>query len=354
MGHIKKKRPRRGSLAYWPRVRASRISGHVDRWAQPRDLKAPKLLGFCAYKAGMTSINAIDNRPRALTKGEEINYAVSIIETPNLKPFSVRLYKQTPYGQHLISEFMSETLDKNLLRVLNAPKPKPSEARLGPAKQDVSLGKRNVKLDDFKKHLASASRVGVVVQTQPQTTGFAKKTPDIFEFPIAGGTLQQQFDYAFSILGKEVQFTDVFKQGEFVDAHGVTKGKGFQGMVKRMGIRLESHRAEKGRRHRASMGPITPARVAWWVAQSGQMGNHQRTEFNRQILKIADAKTLNPNPVSGISHYGLVQGNYVLIAGSVPGAKKRLVTFTHPARPRKNLFSQAPEMVAISRRSQQG
>ena len=336
MGHIKKKRPRRGSLAYWPRVRASRISGHVDMWAQPKDLKAPKLLGFCAYKAGMTSINAIDNRPRALTKGEEINYAVSIIETPNLKPFSVRLYKQTPYGQHLISEFMSETLDKNLLRVINAPK------------------KRNVKLDDFKKHLANASRVGVVVQTQPQTTGFAKKTPDIFEFPVAGGTLQQQFDYALSILGKEVQFTDVFKQGEFVDAHGVTKGKGFQGMIKRMGIRLESHRAEKGRRHRASMGPITPARVAWWVAQSGQMGNHQRTEFNRQILKVADVKTFNPNPVSGISHYGLVQGSYVLIAGSVPGAKKRLITFTHPARPRKNLFSQAPEIVAISRRSQQG
>ncbi len=336
MGHIKKKRPRRGSLAYWPRVRASRISGHVDKWAQPRDLKAPKLLGFCAYKAGMTSANFIDNRPKALTKGEEINYAVSIIEIPNLKPFSVRLYKQTPYGQHLISELFSETLDKNLLRVLNAPK------------------KRKVKIDDFKKHFANASRVCVVVHTQPQATGFAKKTPDIFEFPIAGGTLQQQFDYALSILGKEVQFIDVFKQGEFVDAHGVTKGKGFQGMVKRMGIRLESHRAEKGRRHRASMGPITPARVAWWVAQSGQMGNHQRTEFNRQILKIADAKTLNPNPVSGISHYGLVQGSYALIAGSVPGAKKRLVTFTHTARPRKNLFAQAPEMVAISRRSQQG
>jgi large subunit ribosomal protein L3 len=122
MGHIKKKRPRRGSLAYWPRVRASRISGHVDRWAQPKDLKAPKLLGFCAYKAGMTSVNAIDNRPKALTKGEEINYAVSIIEIPNIKPFSVRLYKQTPYGLHLISEFMSETFDKTLLRVLNAPK----------------------------------------------------------------------------------------------------------------------------------------------------------------------------------------------------------------------------------------
>ncbi len=336
MGHIKKKRPRRGSLAYWPRKRVRDVRGHVGTWSQLKDLKAPKLLGFCGYKAGMTSVNVIDNRPKVPTKGEEINYAVSIVETPPMKPFSVRLYSQTPYGLHLISEAVADNLDKDLLRVL------------------IQVKKRNSTLLELKAKLPQACRVAVLCHMQPRDTGLGKKTPEIFEFPVAGGTLDEQFSYATSILGKDVQFSDVFKAGEFVDAHGVTKGKGFQGMIQRFGIKLERHKAEKGQRHRSTMGPITPPRVGWWIAQSGQMGLHQRTEFNRQILKVADVKTMNPNPVSGISHYGLVRGNYVLIAGSVPGAKKRLITFTHPARPRKNLHWQAPEIVALSRRSQQG
>ncbi|MBI4095425.1 MAG: 50S ribosomal protein L3 [DPANN group archaeon] len=336
MGHIKKKRPRRGSLAYWPRKRIRDVRGHVGTWPQPKDLKAPKLLGFCGYKAGMTSVNVIDNRPKALTKGEEVNYGVSIVETPPMKPFSVRLYSQTPYGLHLISETLADNLDKNLLRVINAVK------------------KRNSTLQDLKAKLPQACRITVLVHTQPQSTGFGKKTPEILELPVAGGTIEEQFNYAVSIFGKDIQFADIFKQGDFVDARGATKGKGFQGMIKRYGIKLERHKAEKGQRHRSTMGPITPPRVGWWIAQSGQMGMHQRTEFNRQVLKISDAKTFNPNPVSGISHYGLVRGNFILIAGSIPGAKKRLVTFTHPARPRKNLHWQAPEIVTISRRSQQG
>jgi len=336
MGHIKKKRPRRGSLAVWPRVRARRISGHVENWPVPRDLKAPKLLGFCAYKAGMTSAIAVDNRPKALTKGEEIKYASSVLETPALKPFSVRLYSQTPYGLHLISEAFSENLDKNLFRVLS------------------NVKKRVSTIEKLKTHLQNASRVCVVVHTQPQTTGFAKKTPDIFEIPLGGGTIQQQFDYAVSILGKEIKFEDVFKQGEFVDARGVTKGKGFQGMIKRYGIKLERTKAEKGRRHRATMGPITPAKVGWWIAQSGQMGSHQRTEYNRQILLVANGKEKRVTPDGGFVDYGTVEGQYALLAGSVPGDKRRLITLTHPARPRKNLFAQAPEIRQISLRSQQG
>jgi len=81
-----------------------------------------------------------------------------------------------------------------------------------------------------------------------------------------------------------------FEVGDKVKVSGITKGKGFQGMIKRYGIKLERTKAEKGRRHRATMGPITPAKVGWWIAQSGQVGSHQRTEYNRQILLIANGK----------------------------------------------------------------
>ena len=233
MGHIKKKRPRRGSLAVWPRVRARAIRGHVETWPLPKTgLKAPKLLGFCGYKAGMTSAIVVDKRPKALTKGEEVKYPSSVVETPPIKPFSIRLYQQTPYGLHLISEAFSENLDKNLLRTISTPK------------------KRISTVEKLKANVTRATKVTVVIHTQPQTTGFAKKTPDIFEIPVAGGSIEEQFNYAVSILGKEVKFEDIFKAGEFVDTHGVTKGKGFQGMIKRYGIKLERTKAEKGRRHR--------------------------------------------------------------------------------------------------------
>jgi len=337
MGHIKKKRPRRGSLAVWPRVRARAIRGHVETWPLPKTgLKAPKLLGFCGYKAGMTSAIVVDNRPKALTKGEEVKYPSSVVETPPIKPFSIRLYQQTPYGLHLISEAFSENLDKNLLRTISTPK------------------KRISTVEKLKANVTRATKVTVVIHTQPQTTGFAKKTPDIFEIPVAGGSIEEQFNYAVSILGKEVKFEDIFKAGEFVDTHGVTKGKGFQGMIKRYGIKLERTKAEKGRRHRATMGPITPPKVGWWIAQSGQMGSHQRTEYNRQILSIGLGKEKQVTPNGGFVNYGVVSGQYALLAGSVPGAKRRLITMTHPARPRKNLFAQAPEIRQINVRSQQG
>ena len=336
MGHIKKKRPRRGSLGVWPRVRARTIRGHVEHWEIPKELNAPKLLGFCGYKAGMTSVIVVDNRPKAPTKGEDLKYAVSVVEIPNAKVFSIRLYSKTPYGLHLISEAMAENPDKILDRTINLPK------------------KRNSTFDKLKTHLPSASYISVLIHTQPSTTGFAKKTPDIFEIPIGGGSIPDQFNYAHSILGKEVKIEDVFRIGEFIDAHGVTKGKGFQGMIKRYGIKLERTKAEKGRRHRATMGPITPAKVGWWIAQSGQGGSHQRTEYNRQILLIANGKEKRVTPDGGFVNYGEVTGQYALISGSVPGAKRRLITFTHTAKPRANLFTQAPEIKLITMRSQQG
>ena len=50
------------------------------------------------------------------------------------------------------------------------------------------------------------------------------------------------------LIGKEIIIDEVFKEGAFLDVHGVTKGKGFQGPVKRHGIMLRHHKSEKSRR----------------------------------------------------------------------------------------------------------
>lgn len=292
-------------------------------------------MGFAGYKAGMVSLFAVDNRPKSPTKGEEIKIPATILEAPPLKACGIRLYSSDVYGSKALGEFWADVLEKYLARVLTIPK------------------KKKAKLEELKAKLNDTSEVRLLLHTQPRETGFAKKTPEIFEIPV-GGSPAEGFDYASKILGKEIFASDVFRPGEFVDAHAVTKGKGFQGDIKRYGVKLASHKAEFGRRHRQTMGPITPRRCGWWIAQAGQMGFHQRTDYNKQILKIADAKKENINPVSGINQYGLVRSQYLLLSGSLPGAKKRLVILSAPIRPRKNLFTQAPEITYVSLRSQQG
>ena len=114
MGKIKKKRPRRGSLQYWPRKRARRQTPIIKSWPVSQEVKP---LGFLGYKAGMSKIFLIDNRKNSPTKGEELARAVTIIETPPLRVFGIKLYKQTNDGLKCIGEAWSEKLDKELSRI---------------------------------------------------------------------------------------------------------------------------------------------------------------------------------------------------------------------------------------------
>ncbi|AWP35643.1 50S ribosomal protein L3 [Heyndrickxia coagulans] len=109
-------------------------------------------------------------------------------------------------------------------------------------------------------------------------------------------------------VGQEVK-VDIFAEGDIVDVTGVTKGKGFQGVIKRHG----QHRgpmAHGSRYHRrpGSMGPIAPNRVFKQKALPGRMGGERVTVQNLQIVKV-DAER-----------------NLLLIKGNVPGPRKALVT----------------------------
>ncbi|KKS93013.1 MAG: 50S ribosomal protein L3P, partial [Parcubacteria group bacterium GW2011_GWE2_43_12] len=76
------RRPRHGSLQYWPRTKAKRIYPRLKNQPTSKNLS---VLGFAGYKAGMTHLMVLDNRPKSLTKGEEIFCPVSIIECPPMK-----------------------------------------------------------------------------------------------------------------------------------------------------------------------------------------------------------------------------------------------------------------------------
>jgi len=100
---------------------------------------------------------------------------------------------------------------------------------------------------------------------------------------------------------------DLFVEGEFIDVAGITKGKGFQGVVKRHGfggVGQGSHGQHNRMRAPGSIGAASyPARVFKGIKMAGQMGNQHRKMINLQIVKLVPEK------------------NLILVKGSVPGPK---------------------------------
>ena len=105
----------------------------------------------------------------------------------------------------------------------------------------------------------------------------------------------------------EVLTCDVFSEGEFVDVVGISKGKGFQGVVKRHGfggVGDKTHCQHDRLRAPGSVGASSyPSRVFKGLRMAGRTGGRRVKVQNLQILKI------------------LVEKNLVLVKGSVPGPK---------------------------------
>jgi len=109
-------------------------------------------------------------------------------------------------------------------------------------------------------------------------------------------------------VGQEVK-ADMFAAGEYVDVTGLTKGKGYAGVIKRWGFSRGpmSHGASLRHRPTGSLGGRTPARVFPGRKMSGRLGNERVTIQKLQVVKVDSDR------------------NLILIKGSVPGIKGALV-----------------------------
>lgn len=328
--------PRRGSLAYMPRARAKRPVARVRAWPAGARLG---LEGFAGYKAGMITLFMIDDRKGSMTKGQELCVPATVIEAPPMVICAVRLYQETTRGLKCLDEVWAGEIPKDLYRLIRKRRKYDAQKAVEEAEALVKAGKVN--------------EIRVLACTQPRAAGVSKKKPDLLEIRIGGSSVEERWNYSKELLGKQVRPADVFKEGEFVDVLAITKGKGFQGPVKRWGIKILPRKSEGGRRQVGTLGPWSPARIMWTVPAAGQMGYHQRTEFNKRILKIGnDGKEVTPS--GGFLRYGLVRGDFIVLAGSVPGPTKRLIQLRYPVRLHKGAATSVPTITYISTASQQG
>ena len=148
--------------------------------------------------------------------------------------------------------------------------------------------------DDKREKLSNKPEKGHVAKANTTPKRFIREIRDV--------------NLAEYEVGQEVK-VEIFAEGDVVDVTGVTKGKGFQGVIKRHG-QSRGPMAHGSRYHRrpGSMGPVAPNRVFKQKKLPGQMGGNTVTIQNLTIVKI-DAER-----------------NLLLIKGNVPGSRKALVT----------------------------
>ncbi|HEU16835.1 MAG TPA: 50S ribosomal protein L3 [Nitrososphaeria archaeon] len=314
MGHRKQHTPRRGSLAFMPRSRAAGLLPRIRTWPELPEGEKPRLLGTIAYKAGMTHVIMIDDRQTVPNAGKPLFKAVTVLAIPPLYVLGMRLYGYRDGYQYVLGD------------VLNY-----SDGRVfgGKPKKYSSLEQS---LKDLESVLGDAVRMSAIVYSIPKDVGLTQRRPFMMEVAVSGGNMKQRFDYLSALIGASVSAEDVVKPGTYMDVISVSKGKGFQGPVKRFGIKRKQHKSRKSVREPGTLGPWHPAAVMRTVPMAGQMGFHQRIEYNKRVIALADESERPVTPPGGFLHFGVIRGKYVMLAGSVPGPAKRPVILRYPLR----------------------
>ncbi|MBX9971461.1 50S ribosomal protein L3 [Cytobacillus firmus] len=171
------------------------------------------------------------------------------------------------------------------------------------AAPNVVLQKKSVETDGYEAIQLGFEDKRDKLSNKPEKGHVAKANtaPKRFVREFRGADLGQYE------VGQEVK-VDIFAEGETVDVTGISKGKGFQGAIKRHG-QSRGPMAHGSRYHRrpGSMGPVAPNRVFKGKLLPGRMGGEQITVQNLEIVKVDTER------------------NLLLIKGNVPGARKALV-----------------------------
>jgi large subunit ribosomal protein L3 len=186
----------------------------------------------------------------------------------------------------------------------------------------VVIGKRTVEKDGYSALVLGLGERKEKATNKPLLGQFKKigQTPKQFVREMRASA-EHVAKYE---IGQKVGIDQVFEVGQFVDAQGVTRGRGFSGVVRRWSMAggVQTHGTHEYRRHGGSIGTnMTPGRTLPGLKMPGQYGNEQLTTLNPKIARL------------------MVEDDLVLIEGAVPGSKNQLV-FVRGAVKKKNAGKQ--------------
>ncbi len=180
----------------------------------------------------------------------------------------------------------------------------------------VVLGKRTP-----ETHGYSALQLGMGAKKEKHVNrpeaGFYKKLEQpaatiVREFRVPAETL------ANYEVGQTISAADVFKEGQFVDVSGTSKGRGFAGVMKRhnfAGAGSVGHGTHEYKRHGGSIGQnMTPGRTFRGMKMAGHYGAKKITMMNLRVVRV------------------IAEDNVILVSGSVPGARGGFISLRNAAK----------------------
>jgi large subunit ribosomal protein L3 len=269
----------------------------------------PKILAHCGFKAGCVQIVSIDDREKVPNAGKQLVSLGTVLVTPPVLILGVRGYSKDHNGKHAEFDVYAEDIPKSFSK-------------------EISL-KNNQEnaLENAEKGLKRIKEIFAIVAVSPRAAGLDQKKPYVFEAFVSGGDIQKQFTHVKELLGKEIKIDQIFETGATVDVAAITKGHGWQGVLKRWNVKKKQHKSRKTVREVGSLGPISPQSVMYTVPRAGQHGFHQRVEYDKRIMIMGNSndEQIKINPDGGYKHFGLVKGDFIILKGSVPGTYRRLI-----------------------------
>ena len=307
------------------------------------------------YKAGMTHILRDVDKPGSKAHKKEVVEAVTVLECPPLVIVGVVGYVETAQGLRALTTVWAEHLNDEVRRRFYKNWFKSKKKAFTRYAKKYADGQKEIdtELQRIKDY---CQVVRVITHTQIRKIKVGQKKAHIMEIQVNGGSISDKVDFAVGYFEKQVPVDAVFANNEMIDICGVSKGRGYEGVITRWGCTRLPRKTHRGLRKVACIGAWHPAKVQYSVARAGQNGCHHRTEMNKKIYRVGKAGTggkdgageVNPlggttdfdlteksiNPVGGFPHYGLIREDFLLIKGCIIGPKKRVTTL------RKSLFEQ--------------
>ncbi len=290
----------------------------------------PGVLTLVAFKAGMTHVGIIDDS-NSPSKGQEVSRAATVLVIPKMFVYGARFYKKN----YLYSQAATDVFDTAAAQ---------------------KLGMKNAKhssMEETKKKASEYSDVVALAYADPESLKMGIKKTLRFEIPVGGKDISGKIAFIEKVMGKELKLAELLNSGDMIDVTSVSKGKGWEGPVHRFHVAKLYHKSTGKTRHVGSLGAWHPAKVLFSVPQAGHLGFNYRTEINKRVLKVGTVQDANTvTPAGGFLRFGMINNDYLLVDGSIPGASKRLVRIRRALRPKGK--SAVPKITYVSLESKQG
>jgi large subunit ribosomal protein L3e len=287
-------------------------------------------------------------RSSKLHKKESVE-AVTILECPPMVVVGLVGYVETPRGLRTLTTVWAEHLSEELLRRFykNWYRSK-HKAFTKYAAKYTKEGRKPIE-GELARIKQYAQVVRVIAHTQVKKLGLRQKRAHVIEIQINGGSVAEKVDFGVKLFEQSVPVSSVFTEGEKIDVAGASKGKGYEGVVSRWGVRRLPRKTHRGLRKVACIGAWHPSRVKFTVARAGQDGYHHRTEKNKQIYRIGkkvaegakdttcstdvDLTDKGITPLGGFPHYGVITEDWIMVKGASCRSGQRMCGWRQASQP---------------------